>query len=62
MSEDRDTFENEDVEAHVKHGRPASSEPGQDDSDVEAHVKHGRPATTDPDQGDDDVEAHVRMK
>jgi hypothetical protein len=34
----------EDVEAHVKHGRDANDEGGDDDGgdDVEAHVKHGR--------------------
>jgi hypothetical protein len=34
----------EDVEAHVKHGRDANDEGGDDQGadDVEAHVKHGR--------------------
>jgi hypothetical protein len=48
MSEDRenlvetDESENEDVEAHRKHGHfNASGEPETDD-DVEAHMKHGK--------------------
>jgi hypothetical protein len=52
---DEETLDQDEVEAHRRHG-PAATDEGDDD--VEAHRRHGPAATDEGD--DDDVEAHRR--
>lgn len=64
MSEDRENLEQDEVEAHVKHGHGGHEATPSDDADaVEAHVKHGHGGHEATQSDDDDsVEAHVKMK
>lgn len=41
-TEETDVEQQDDVEAHKKHGKDADPLAGEERDDVEAHVKHGK--------------------